>query len=73
MERAENARPTQTTGDAASQATPVQRHDQESAGKKAPSSSGVGKTEKPRRHPDNPVVYFDIAIGGASNSQLVLC
>ncbi|KAF1850798.1 peptidyl-prolyl cis-trans isomerase H [Cucurbitaria berberidis CBS 394.84] len=69
VESSENARPTQTSGAVASQGNannaPVQRHDQASA-------AGAGRTEKARRHPDNPVVYFDVAIGGQPAGRIQL-
>lgn len=65
-ETTENARPTQTTGGAAAQnasSAPGQRHDQVNA-------AGNGNAMKARRHPDNPVVYFDVAVGGMHNILL---
>jgi hypothetical protein len=61
---AENARPAQTTGGAAPQTT--QRHDQASLGQHPPASSGAvtEKAASPQRNKDNPVVYFDVSIGG---------
>jgi hypothetical protein len=59
----ENARPAQTTGGAAPQVT--QRHDQASAGQHPASAGAVTeKAASPQRNKDNPVVYFDISIGG---------
>lgn len=58
-ELTQNSRPTGASA-AQQQTAPVQRNGQ------APVGAGGGHVEKPRRHPENPVVYFDVAIGGMS-------
>jgi peptidyl-prolyl isomerase H (cyclophilin H) len=56
-ESTEMARPAQ-------QAAPQQTAPQQTAPQHATASAPQGATVKARQHPDNPIVYFDIAIGG---------
>lgn len=59
----EHAKPVSIQEGVASQV--ASRHDQASAGQQQVSSGAVaGKAASPQRHEDNPVVYFDVTIGG---------
>lgn len=65
-EQAENVRPAQSTG-----ATPGQDHQQPNA-IGAAQQTPTNPAAKARRHPENPVVFFDIAIGGLLKKFLCL-
>jgi peptidyl-prolyl isomerase H (cyclophilin H) len=60
-ESTEMARPAQQA--APQQTAPQQTAPQQTAPQHATASAPQGATVKARQHPDNPIVYFDIAIG----------